>query len=90
MREKLFHARDPQSRGADIPALTAELATLRGETIVGWKNYCAAAEKFGRFIDARLKDRPADGAVADIERQLNVRGVFRNSALPWFGGLNTL
>jgi hypothetical protein len=74
--EQGLQPRDALAGGADVAALAAELAALRGKAIVGGKDDCAAAKELRLAAGQRLQDGPADAAVADIEGEVEVaRGI---------------
>jgi hypothetical protein len=76
MSQKLLHSRDTLARTPDVPSLTAVASPRTCQTIIGTKNDCAAAENIdggrGRAVRATLQDSPADGAVTNIECQLEI------------------
>src|ERR1035438_749673 len=84
MRQKFFHSLDALAGGASVSALPAVVAALAGKAIIRAERDNTAAENvdgvitrslFGGRRDARatLQHRPADGTVADIEGELQIR-----------------
>jgi hypothetical protein len=74
MREKLFDARNSEASRANMPTLTPKTAALRGKAVIGGENNSAASKQAWCSIGWALQDRPTDGAVADIEREVKIRG----------------
>ena len=65
-----FQARNPLARAADVPTLPPKGAAVTRKTIIRAKDHRATAEHLR--ISGSIEHRPADGAMADVEGEVEV------------------
>ena len=76
MQEEALQAGDAQSRGANVSALATKSPARGREAVIGPEGDSAATKQVEGCrlsVESGLEDGPAEGAVADIESELEVR-----------------
>jgi hypothetical protein len=71
VQQQLFESLNPLARRTNMPPLAAIIASFDGQAIVRWKENHPGSQQVE--IRAVLKNRPPNGAVANVQGNFHLR-----------------